>query len=43
MLFQDGMGARKLELPERSSSLTAIRKARQAHRRERKSILEIVD
>lgn len=43
MLFQDGIGARNLALPERSSYLTAIRKATQAHHRELKIILEIFD
>jgi len=43
VLFQDGIGARKLELPELSSYLTAIHNATQAHHRELKIILEIFD
>jgi tetratricopeptide (TPR) repeat protein len=43
VLFQDGIGVRKLELPELSSYLMAIRNATQAHHRELKVILEIFD
>ena len=43
VLFQDGIGARKLELHELSSYLTAIRNATQAHHRELKIILELFD
>lgn len=43
VLFQDGVGARKLALPELSSYLRAIRNATQAHHRELQIILEIFD
>jgi hypothetical protein len=41
VLFQDGIGARKLTLPELTAYLAAIRNATQAHQRELKIILEI--
>jgi hypothetical protein len=43
VLFQDGIGARKLALPELSPYLRAIRQATQAHQRELMVILEIFE
>ena len=43
VLFQDGIGARKQELPELAFYLTAIRNATQAHHRELKIIIEIFE